>query len=52
MELLQEEIADAYYILEIAKFVGLAILVFTGIYIIGRTMRKINERNNDISKPG
>lgn len=52
MNLLQAEIAGAYYILQIAKFVGLAILVFAGIYIIGRTIRKINERNNDISKPG
>lgn len=51
MILLQAEMAVGYYLLQIIKFIGLAVLVFVGIYIIGTTIRKINERKDDISKP-
>jgi threonine/homoserine/homoserine lactone efflux protein len=51
MILLQAEMAGSYYLIQIIKFVGLAVLVFAGIYIIGTTIRKINERKDDISKP-
>jgi len=51
MILLQAEMAGGYYLLQIIKFIGLAVLVFAGIYIIGTTIRKINERKDNISKP-
>jgi cell division protein FtsX len=51
MKLLQAEMAGAYYLIQIVKFAGLALLVFAAIYIIGTTIRKINERKDNISKP-
>jgi large-conductance mechanosensitive channel len=50
MKLLQAEMMGGYYLVQVIKFIVLAVAVFAGVYIIGNTIRKINERKDNISK--